>query len=240
MCGASGDTKSEFLRLLCHDARGLLSVTSLALENLSDLGAAKFDGQELDSLQTARENVMFLAEALKSLSDTCKLETGELTLHPEQCDIGLVLSEQLASLRPILQRRQIAVDAHHEGVSLSCDPFLMQRAMWLLLAHVIRFTPRGRTLRIRLMEQSGCAEFIVGSGAQGELGRKELSVEAMDGRTEHRHRSCVLPGIDIRFCECVITAHDGVLGWDVGTGMGRSFWFKILCRDRGMKNVLRS
>jgi len=229
-----------FLRLLAHDARGMLGVTSLALETLSDPGATRLNNQEIDSLQTAKENVLYLIEALASVSDACKLETGELTSSPTMCDISRMLNEQIAALQPILQRRQITVDAHQEEISLACDPLLMQRVLRILLVHVIRFTPRGRTVQINLVERNGYAEFTAGNGLSGAGCGRNTSVRMQGAETSADSRKPALPGIDIRFCNCVIAAHDGELGWDVGARQGRSFWFHIPCGKRGASDGFRA
>lgn len=213
---------SKTLRILAHDTGGMIGAAQMALDWLADHRASDFDDRDRNSLATAREQLLFLSAILRSLSSASKLETGDLRAEPVDCQIDQLMNRQMDSLRPIAERLKLGLEIRSESCFARGDPAMLATVMWLCIAHVIRFAPRDKVVRVVLRPE---VRDIFFAAADFDLTTLK---PASDGNE-------ALRAIELLFCERAIAAHGGSFGGLVKPGQGRAIWFRLPRRETEME-----
>jgi signal transduction histidine kinase/CheY-like chemotaxis protein len=148
---AASRTKSEFLANMSHEIRtpfqGLLGMLSL----LRDTELAP---RQLDMLRTATESADHLLVILNDILDMSKLESGTMTLSPDDVDLSRLVRDVEALMRPQAMAKGLALRVEVDPAlpaHARADPTRVKQVLFNLTSNAIKFSDAGSvTLRARL------------------------------------------------------------------------------------------
>ena len=150
--------KSAFLANMSHELRtpfqGLLGMLSL----LRETGLAP---RQMDYLRTATESADHLLRILNDILDMSQLESGRMTLVPQDIELRALLRDVEALMRPQAARKSLVlhIDADPavpERVVL--DPTRVKQVLFNLLANAIKFSERGAVVLDVRVATAGTAD----------------------------------------------------------------------------------
>ena len=145
--------KDEFLATLSHELRTplntLLGYTHmLQTGSLDQAGVAK-------ALDAMGRNGRALTELVNDVLDASKIVTGSIRLETESIDLGTVIEEVVAAIRPAAVAKSVRLEASvAKPLMVDGDPARLRQVIWNLLSNAIKFTPSG-SIAVRAWSEPG-------------------------------------------------------------------------------------
>ena len=169
-----------------------------------------------------------LSEMVTSLLDVNRLESGEMPLHRERADIGVILADALAGLGALTKGRQVLLEPPATSVMVNCDADVIRRITANLVANALKFTPRSGVVRLSVGVTSDVARVAVADDGPGipESHRARIFEKfgQIEAQVEGRKNST---GLGLTFCKLATEAHNGSIGVDCPEAGGSVFWFEL-------------
>jgi signal transduction histidine kinase len=145
--------KDEFLAVVSHELRTPLNTI---LGWSTTLLASSHEGPVLRrALETIERNARTQAQLVDDLLNFARLGSGQLEMRREVIDVRATLSSLAAEIRPVAERRNIAlvVRLPDEPCPIDADPQRVRQILSNVLSNALKFTERSG--RVELSVQSG-------------------------------------------------------------------------------------
>jgi signal transduction histidine kinase len=153
--------KNEFLMTVSHELRTPLTAIYGYAQMLAK-GALK-DEHKSRVLTTIEKNARAQTQLIDDLLDVSSVVGGRLRLDVKRVDLSTVFDAAIASVRPALNAKAIALDRHIDpkATRISGDPERLQQIVWHLLSNAIKFTPNGGRIQLALNSAGAFVEVVV-------------------------------------------------------------------------------
>jgi signal transduction histidine kinase/DNA-binding response OmpR family regulator len=223
--GAS-QAKSDFLASMSHELRTPLN----AIIGFSDLmrteapdeaGNVTVPVEWIDHVQRGGQHLLGL---VNDVLDLAKVEAGRLDLVPEPLDVGQAVAESIAGLRPIAERKRIAL-----GVNVRlADPAMADRGrfrqiLYNLLSNAIKYTPDEGRIDVtaeRVGDEIRIAVRDTGVGiAEEDLPLVFEEFRQVGDVANHAEGT----GLGLALTRRLVEAHDGRIELQSTRGIGSTF-----------------
>lgn len=98
-----------------------------------------------------------------------RFDAGRATLPFESVFLAEVVQGVVARMRVLAQEKRHHLSEHlsHEDMSLSGDPLLLRRLIWILLDNAIKYTPHGGCIEVALKRRGRTALLTVTDNGNG-------------------------------------------------------------------------
>jgi signal transduction histidine kinase/CheY-like chemotaxis protein len=141
---AASRAKSDFLASMSHELRTPLS----AIIGFSDLMRTEpHDGDSVtvpdEWVEHIHRSGQHLLGLINDVLDLAKVEAGRLDLSLERLDLALAVTESVAGLRPLADRKQITVETNIQPIAIDVDRGRFRQIVYNLLSNAIKYTPIG-------------------------------------------------------------------------------------------------
>jgi len=145
--------KSDFLAAMSHELRTPLN----AIIGFSELLQRPITpaGHDAETVEEFSGHIhgsgMHLLELINEVLDLAKVEAGKLDLRPTVFDLEGLIRHTVATMRPLADRKSIALEARPYGrVDVEADQSRIRQVVFNLLSNAIKFTPEGGSVRVDL------------------------------------------------------------------------------------------
>jgi signal transduction histidine kinase/CheY-like chemotaxis protein len=157
---AASQAKSDFIASMSHELRTPLSAIlgfSELMRAEPRMGAGRVVPTEwIEHIHRGGQHLLAL---INDVLDLAKVEAGRLDLELTQLDLGALVAETVAGLRPLADRKRIALATTAPAVQLLGDRGRIRQILYNLLSNAIKFTPEGGSISVE--ESIGEAEISV-------------------------------------------------------------------------------
>lgn len=139
----ANSAKSEFLTRMSHEMRtpmnAIVGLVALA-EQEADISA-----EQLDYLEKIAVSGRHLMNLINDVLDMSKIESGELTLHPEKCCLMEMVEQVRTVIGPLCEQKKIRFTVKGEmGADyVMADQLRLGQVLINLLSNAVKFTPEG-------------------------------------------------------------------------------------------------
>jgi len=159
--------KDEFLATLSHELRTPLNAV-LGYTRMLREGHLGADGQER-AVDVIERNAALLHQLVSDVLDVSGIVTGKMRVTPVECDIATIVRAACDTVRPTAEAKGVRIDLETPGtpVVVRCDTDRMQQVFWNLLANAVKFTPRGGSVAVRLVEEEQIARATIADTGVG-------------------------------------------------------------------------
>ena len=139
--------KDEFLATLSHELRTPLN-TVLGYTQMLQSGA--ISGPDASrALEAIARNADVLTRLVNDVLDTSRIVTGKIALNLQECDMGMLAGEAIASIRPAAQGKKLSlVTSVDPNLLVTGDPDRLRQVLWNLLTNAIKFSNENGTLTV--------------------------------------------------------------------------------------------
>ena len=138
-------TKSAFLANMSHELRtpmnAILGYSEMLIEEAEDLGQESFI-PDLKKIHGAGKHLLAL---INDILDLSKIEAGKMTVFPEKFDIAAMVNEVVATIQPLVQKKnnRLEVICPADSGTMRTDLTKVRQTLFNLLSNASKFTENG-------------------------------------------------------------------------------------------------
>jgi PAS domain S-box-containing protein len=219
--------KAEFLANMSHELRtpltSVIGFTRLAL----DQGGLP-DTARGHVAKAANAGVALLA-TVNDILDFSKLESGQLQIRPEPCDVGEVCRETLERFSAEAAAKGVALRYDGRGLppGVRLDPTRLRQILLNLIGNAVKFSERGE-VRLTAAWKAGRLQVAVKDDGPGIAADQQQRLfrrfSQVDGSATRRHGGS---GLGLAICLGLAEAMGGSIGVQSKPGKGARFFFEL-------------
>ena len=148
--------KSDFLASMSHELRtplnAIIGFTELMREGPALDGRLAVPAEWVEHVYSSGGHLL---ELINDVLDLSKVEAGRLELVLEWVDLGAAVTESVAGLRPLAERKRLRIETAVPATTVRLDRGRLRQILYNLLSNAIKFTPDGGSIRIAASEAQG-------------------------------------------------------------------------------------
>jgi two-component system, sensor histidine kinase and response regulator len=199
--------RQDLVHMLVHDLRNPLAniVLSTDLLHMTELQPKQV--QKVDQIQL---NCRQLQTMIDSLLMTAQLKAGQMQLHYEEVDLGVIGQQVIHDFEAIASQKYIQLigDIPQTELSSLLDKAVFRRILDNLLSNAIKFSPSGSCITLQIDAHSETTRIRVideGKGIRPELHQQIFERFEIGDFKEEVSQT----GLGLSFCKMAIEAHGG-------------------------------
>jgi PAS domain S-box-containing protein len=227
--------KKEFTSTLSHELRTPLTsiIGSLQLVNTGLVGQVPKEVSELTAV--AERNGQRLLDLINDLLDIEKMESGKLTLNPENLRLDDLVRESMVLNKAFADRFKVRfeVDGELQPRQVTADRRRLLQVMTNLLSNAAKFSPEGDAVKIAMVEDGWSLRIAVhdrGPGIPEAFRSRIFGRFAQADSTATRHKGGT--GLGLAICKRLIELMQGRIAFEDRPGGGTTFWFELPASTR--------
>lgn len=220
--------RDDFLSIVSHDLRNLLSGIVMSAALLSD-GST---GEEAPtSTRSATDRIQRYAARMNrligDLLDVGSIDAGRLAIVPERGDLATVVTEALDGFAGAASAKAISLEVEHleRPMLASFDHDRMLQVLANLLSNAIKFTAQGGRILVRCEVGGDTIGFAIrddGAGIPDSMLEAIFERFWQVGRNDRRGL-----GLGLYISRCIIEAHGGTIWAESKLGEGSRFCVRL-------------
>lgn len=146
--------KSRFLSNMSHDIRTPMN----AIIGMTDIALAHTDNRDrmIDCLQKVRQASSLLLSIINNVLDMSRIESGKMELHRGSFELGHLLGEIKAIIRPGAQQKNLLFQVDPQDIRnelFQGDETRIQQILINFLSNAVKFTPEGGRVSLTVREE---------------------------------------------------------------------------------------
>jgi signal transduction histidine kinase/PAS domain-containing protein len=238
---------NDFLTMASHELRtpltgimGNLQLAQHRLETLKRQVAAQAEHvrEHLTYAQrplaSASQSARLLQRMIADLIDDARIQTNELALSLQPCDLLALLKEAVATQQHDAPERMIVIVLERipteHTVPILADAQRITQVLTTYLTNALRSTPGARPVTVKLTVEDAVARVSVhdeGAGIPAEE-QAHLWDRFYRGKgSTVQHELDLSLGLGLYLCQALIERHQGKVGVQSAPGQGTTFWFTL-------------
>ncbi len=224
------EIKSIFITVAAHELRTPLTILQGYLD-LLDSHSDNLNVQQREYITILQKTAMHLSQLVQTLVDANRLETEQLDLHLEACDLSLLVADIANSFSPLLQARkqQLRLRIPDNLPQALCDPTRIRQVLDNLLTNACKYTHEGGEITLELdVPAPGLIRCQVkdnGSGIPPE--EQEVLFTPFYRGSQARAQGNHGMGMGLYIASSLIKMHGGTLTCTSQLGQGTNFTFTL-------------
>jgi signal transduction histidine kinase len=216
--------KDEFVALISHDLRtpltSIIGYVELAQEE-------ELPADVRSHLQVVSRNGERLLALINDLLFVARLQTGELSLDPDDVELDGIVRETVEAVEPRAAAKGIALTCALDSVPQAhADRRRLLQLLDNLLSNAVKFTPAGGSVHVVLGRENGTAVLeVTDTGIGIAPGDQRLLFERFFRAENAVERQVPGTGLGLYISRVIAQAHDGSLS--VRSELGRGSTFRL-------------
>jgi len=218
--------RDDFLGMVAHDVRNLLSGVVLSLELLR-MGDEDPAPHVSDAASRIRRYVARMNRLIGDLVDVTSIDAGKLALAPVERDAAALVAEAMETFLPAALEKGVSLSAEvPDGPLLArFDHDRMLQVFANLIANSIKFTPAGGKIAVRAEAARGMLRFCIsdtGVGIPAPMLDAIFERFWQVGKNDRRGQ-----GLGLYISKCIVEAHRGRIWAESKAGKGSQLYFTL-------------
>jgi len=221
---AASRAKSDFLASMSHELRTPLSAiigfSDLMRTEPHDGDSVTVPGEWVEHIHRSGQHLLGL---INDVLDLAKVEAGRLDLSIERLDLALAVTESVAGLRPLADRKQITVETMIPPIAIDVDRGRFRQIVYNLLSNAIKYTPVGGRIGIeavRTNDEVSISVIDTGVGIAAEDNAAVFEEFRQVGDPNTRQAGT---GLGLALTKRLVEAHGGRIELVSALGAGSRF-----------------
>ncbi len=224
------ELKSGFVANASHEIRTPLAVIKESVGLFLDHMSKDLAEEQKNVLAMTKNNIDKLAKMVNSLLDASKIEAGKLELDREKVNINAVISEVLAGMELLVDKRDIELikELPEEEIYIFCDREKITRVLTNLISNALKFTDLGGSIKVECKEDNKELKIIVsdtGCGISKEDIAKLFDKYSQFGKKKDRDIKGT--GLGLSIVKGIVDMHGGNIWVESELGKGTKFTFTL-------------
>jgi PAS domain S-box-containing protein len=162
----ASSAKDEFLATLSHELRTPLNAI-LGWASMLRTGSVAYD-EIPRALETIERNARHQARIVADILDVSRIIRGGFQLEIAKCDPASVVESVLNGLRPAARAKRLTLRSTLAPIAeILADAARLEQIVWNLIANAIKFTPKGGTVEVELVDMGSHLRLSVEDSGEG-------------------------------------------------------------------------
>jgi two-component system, OmpR family, sensor histidine kinase BaeS len=206
---------------IAHELRTPLSIMQGRLEGMIDGIYPRDEAHVAQVLEDAR----VLARLVEDLRTLAHAESGTLTLEREATDLGVLIQESVASLRPAADARgvRLSVREASEVPLVHVDPIRIREVIINIVANAVRYSPFGADVVVESRADGARATVSVRDRGPG-IAAADLP-HIFD--RFYKGSTSTGSGLGLAIANHLVSAHGGTMSAESGVEAGTTVTFSL-------------
>ncbi|HZC33113.1 MAG TPA: response regulator, partial [Candidatus Bathyarchaeia archaeon] len=221
---AANRAKSDFLASMSHELRtplsAILGFSDLMRHEVQADGIVQVPIEWVEHIHTGGQHLLAL---INDVLDLSKVEAGRMELRLERFELGAAVAELVNGVRPLAERKGIALSADVPAISLVADRGRFRQIMYNLLSNAIKYTPEGGSVRVEAQDEANETRLVVVDTGVG-IAAADLDAVFEEfrqvGAEENREGGT---GLGLALSRRLVEAHQGRIEVESTVGVGSRF-----------------
>jgi signal transduction histidine kinase len=236
---------NDFLNLAGHELNTSLTMTKgniqLAQRRLARLKRQLAEQPEhvseqiervQQSLTSAASSTRGQEHIIKELIDDARIQANTLELHPQRCDLIVLLKAAVTHQQRLAPERTIVLDLMpaEKAVPIIADAERITQVINSYLANALHYAPADRQVTVQLTVEDGVARVTVhdeGPGIPFEEQERIWERFYYVREIAEQHEPDLSLGLGLYLSRVFIERHHGSVGVQSEPGHGATFWFTL-------------
>jgi PAS domain S-box-containing protein len=221
--------REDFLAIVSHDLRSPLNSILLGAQALLKTAAtsSELNAQGRNVLSIIKRSAERMNHLLGDLLDLSSMSAGHLSMQRATQDVADIAVAALELMKPAALEKALQLELQVEGDRLPsyCDRERVIQLLLNLIGNAIKYTPRGGSIRITVVPQTGSVLFAVhdtGPGIESTQLAHIFDPYWQAGKTAHKG-----VGLGLSIAKGIVEFHGGKLWAESELGRGSSFYFTL-------------
>lgn len=234
--------KQSYMALISSDLRTPLANIARAADRLAGPLSSGLSQKAQERVAIVKTNLGRLLMLVNDLLEMSMLESAEIKLSKQHCDLQELLRRSASDLDGLAQKRKVRFDIECKGeTSCLIDPNKIMQVVVNLASNAVKFSPEGAAVKL-VSESHPCFwELKVidrGRGVPEEhkeaIFEKFKQVSSADGKRSSG------TGLGLPICKDIVEKHGGTIGVESEPGKGSIFWFRIPKESENVPEISQS
>lgn len=225
---AAEQTKREFVQMISHDLRTPLTAILGTFELLASGAYGKLTERGSTRVKDAERESERLISLINELLDIDKLESGNMQLILDECEIQNIFRRATEAVTVIAENRKIKLEITEANPAVNADEDRVVQIMINLLGNAVKYSPEGETIKIDAVEDNGFVRVdVIDHGPGIPKKDKRLIFERFKQIEGEEYKRSGSSGLGLAICKALVESHGGTIGVDSEVGQGSRFWFTL-------------
>ncbi len=222
-------TKREFVQMISHDLRTPLTAILGTFELLSSGAYGKLTERGATRVVDAERESERLISLINELLDIDKLESGNMQLMLDDCELQPILRRAVEAVTVIAENRHVKIETSTNNPIVNVDEDRIVQILINLLGNAVKYSPEGGLIKLDIEEETkGYIRIdVIDQGPGIPKKDKKLIFERFRQIEDQDYKRSGSSGLGLAICKSLIESHGGVISVDSEVGKGSRFWFTI-------------
>ncbi|MDP2269896.1 MAG: HAMP domain-containing sensor histidine kinase [Archangium sp.] len=221
-------TRDEFLSIVSHDLRTLLSqVMGYAGLISMEVAAQQFGAQVISNADRIQRSGTRMNRLIGDLVDVASIHAGTLIVTRQEEDPVRAVTEAVDTFQAQAVARGISVSSETDlaPINVLFDPARILQVLTNLLSNALKFTPAKGTIVVRVERVANELQFSVSDTGIGIPADKLEAIFERYLQINSNDRRGV--GLGLYISKCIIQGHGGRIWAESKLGKGSTFSFTL-------------
>jgi len=224
--------KSEFLHMVSHELRtplnSIIGFSELMLKGLE----GPVSPAQREDLESIHRSGKYLLAIVNDILDMAKIQSGDLRLNPERCDVTSLARESAEVLVPAYASKGLSLEISGPSggttpAVVEADPARVRQVFFNLLSNAVKFTDHGG-VRVTLNHEDDrviCAVSDTGRGIPSDRIEEVFDpFKQVDSTLNRKHTGT---GLGLPIAKRLVELHGGNIRVRSQVGRGTTFEFSL-------------
>ncbi|ULQ55094.1 ATP-binding protein [Flavihumibacter rivuli] len=142
--------KTNFIATISHELKTPLASIDLSLKLLADNRTGSLNEEQIDLVDSIKEDKNRLVRIVSELLDLSQVETGNIRINLEPVLVNTICEKAIGTVQNAAREKQIAIHYNNSGIK-AVARLDEEKTVWVLvnlLTNAIRYSPPGSTVNV--------------------------------------------------------------------------------------------
>jgi signal transduction histidine kinase/ActR/RegA family two-component response regulator len=222
--------KNRILGMAAHDLRTPLGVIRSYSAFLEDAVGDTLSADQREMLAVIKATSEFMLGMVTDILDVTTIEAGQLTLHRQPTDLAGLIRHNVTLNRVLADQKGIAVELAPmpDLPSFGVDGPKIEQVLNNLIGNAVKFSERGRVVRVRLTRSSDTVTITVQDEGPGIPAADRPNLFKPFGKASVRGTAGEQStGLGLAIARNIVEGHGGRIWLESEVGKGSTFFFTL-------------